>query len=101
MWPSTQRRNSAKAVIDHAIHEAILVAGADSGTRKAFEHLLQHVRVRTSLLRLPTLGGRIETRGIRQIITGLLALRPITRIGCAQSKAGPRLTTVHIPSSDR
>jgi hypothetical protein len=74
MWPNTQRKNAAKAAIDHAIHEAILVAGTHSRTREAFENLLEHVRVRTSLLRQPRLGGRIETEGIRQIIAGLLAI---------------------------
>ncbi len=74
MRPDAQRRNSAKAAIDHVMHEALMAAGADSGTREAFEHLLHHVQVRTSLLRLPTLGGRMETRGIQQIIAGLLAI---------------------------
>jgi hypothetical protein len=74
MWPDTQRRNSAKADIDHAIHEAIQVAGSHTRTRDAFEHLLQHVRTRTSLLRPPRVGGRNETGGIRQIIAGLLAM---------------------------
>ena len=74
MWPNTQRKNSAKAAIDHAIHEAILVAGTHSRTREAFEHLLQHVRLRTSLLRPPRVGGRNETVGIRQIIAGLLTM---------------------------
>ncbi len=74
MWPSTQRKNSAKAAIDHAIHEAIQVAGTHSQAGDAFEHLLQHVRFRTSLLRPPRVGGRNETGGVRQIITGLLAM---------------------------
>jgi hypothetical protein len=72
MWPNTQRTSSAKADIDHAIHKAIEVAESHSRTRDAFEHLLQHVRTRTSLLRPPRVGGRNETRGIRQIIAGLL-----------------------------
>ena len=74
MRPGTQRRNSAKAAIDHAIHKAIEIAGSHSRTRDAFEHLLHHVRVRTSLLRPLMVGGRNETGGIRQIIAGLLAM---------------------------
>jgi PcfJ-like protein len=74
MWPSSQRKNSAKAAIDHAIHEAIQVARTHSQTRESFDHLLQHVRFRTSLLRPPPVGGRNETGGIRRIIAGLLAM---------------------------
>ena len=74
MWPNTQRKNSAKAVIDHAIHEAIQVAGTCSATRHAFDRLLQHVWGRTTMLRPPKVGGRIETWGIQRIVTGLLSL---------------------------
>jgi hypothetical protein len=74
MWPNTQRKNSAKAAIDHAIHEAIRVARNDSKIRLAFEHLLRHVQNTTALLRLPTAGGRIDTGGIQRMIGGLLAL---------------------------
>jgi len=70
MWRTTQRR----AAIDHAIHEAIRVARTHSRTSRAFEHLLQHVRGRTTLLRPPRVGGRFERAGIRQIIAGLLAM---------------------------
>ena len=51
MWPNSQRRNSAKAAIDNAVHKAFVLAGSHSGVRLAVEDLLQHVRVRTSLLR--------------------------------------------------
>jgi hypothetical protein len=74
MWLTTQRRNSAKAAIDQGIHEAIRVAGTHFRTRQAFEHLLQHVRGRTTLLRPPMVSGRIKTGGFRQIIAGLLAM---------------------------
>ena len=74
MWPNTQRKNWAKAAIDPVMREAIQVARSHSRTREAFEHLLQHVRKRSSLLRLPRFGGRIETGGILQIIDGLLAI---------------------------
>jgi PcfJ-like protein len=74
MWLNTQRKYSAKAAIDYAIHEAIQVAGTHCRTRKAFEDLLWHVRARTPLLRPPRVGGRNETVGIRRIIAGLLAI---------------------------
>jgi hypothetical protein len=74
MWPNTQRKYSAKAAIDQAIHEAIGVARTHSRNRESFEHLLQHVLTRTTLLRPPRVGGRNDTDGIRQIVGGLLAM---------------------------
>ena len=74
MWLTRQRKNFAKAVIDHAIHEVIRGAERDSRIRLALERLLRHVQTTTGLLRLPTVGGRIETQGIERIVGGLLAL---------------------------
>jgi PcfJ-like protein len=74
MWPNTQRKYSAKAAIDQAIHQAIQVARTDSRNRESFEHLLQHVLTRTPLLRPTSVGGRNDTDGIRQIVGGLLAM---------------------------
>ena len=74
MWSRSQRRSSSQTVIDHAIHEAIQAAGAQSRTREAFAHLLHHVRARTSMLRPQRFGGRIETGCIRRIIAGLRAM---------------------------
>ena len=61
MWLTKRRKNSAKAVIDHAIHEAIRVADGDSHFSVGFARLLRHVQTTTALLRFPTVGGRIET----------------------------------------
>ena len=70
----SQRRNSAKAAIDRAIHEAIQVAESTFQGRLAFERLLCHVQRTTALLRLPASGGRIENGGIRRVASALLAL---------------------------
>jgi hypothetical protein len=74
MWRTTARNRLTRAVIDHAIHEAISVAGRHDHTRLAFECLLRHVEVKTPLLRPSRVGGRIETGGSQRIIAGLLAM---------------------------
>jgi hypothetical protein len=74
MWLTRQRKNFAKSIIDLAIHDAITVARKNPHTRLAFERLLHHAQTATALLRLPAIGGRIETGGIERVVSGLLAL---------------------------
>jgi hypothetical protein len=74
MWRDSPRRSTAQAAVDEAMHEAIRLAGAHPGTRHAFDRLLHRVWGTTTLLRTARGGGRIETRCIRQLITGLLAI---------------------------
>ena len=38
MWPNTQRKNSAKAAIDQAIHEAMQVARTDARNRESSDY---------------------------------------------------------------
>lgn len=100
MWPNTQRKNSAKAAIDQAIHEAVRVAGIHPRTKESFEHLLQHVQTRTPLLRPRRVGGRNDTGGIRQIVTGLLTMASNDADWLRQSKTGFRSGRGRYPSSD-
>ena len=69
-----RRKDSAKVVIDKAIHSAIETAGTDFQTRDAFERLFRHVYSTTTLLQPQLGGGRIDVSGIQVIVSGLLGV---------------------------
>ena len=75
MWPSTQRRNTAKAAIDRAIHEAIQVAGDQSRTRGSLPAPAP-ARLGQDIAAAPAKQSVVAMTqtGIRQIIAGLLAM---------------------------
>ncbi|MGC8644545.1 MAG: hypothetical protein ACP5XB_32170 [Isosphaeraceae bacterium] len=74
MWLRKERKHVAKGAIDRAIHEAIRLAESDQDCRAALLDLLGHVQRTTPLLRIPTGCGRMDTRCIQKMVSGLLAM---------------------------